>query len=243
VPPDNQTGCDPSVGDWCTGNFTCYGADPENVCIENCGTCPTDTVCTDMLDGYMGCMTAAGGVPPNPTDCSSVRCPGNATCWNITSGGVTQTICIANCSAGGSCDTNGETRCVGATVQTCTGGSWADTTDCSASGQNCFDGACVTPGVLGDFCEDTGCEAGLDCVGSEGAAHFFCTPQCDCDNGTGCDAGWECLFSDQDPTDPTCWCGKSCPDNDPATDCPNGGTGWICQETETGSGIYYCNIQ
>jgi hypothetical protein len=242
-PPGNQTGCDPYSGIWCTGNFTCFGADPENVCIENCGVCPDGMVCTELwTNGPWGCLLPDGSIPTGNPNCDMAACPGNMTCYSLSTGG---TVCLDNCSVDYACDTEGATRCLGTVVQTCTSGVWVDTTDCATSSQFCHDGACVAPSGLGDFCEEIPCEAGLDCLGTATSVHQFCSPECDCATGTGCDTatGWECMFSDQHPTDPTCWCGKTCPNNDPAQDCPNGGTGWSCEETETGSGVYFCMIQ
>jgi hypothetical protein len=224
IPDTNQTDCAESG---CDGNYACYCQDQDcdaSICIEMCGECPASLNCCELWPGGpMGCLTAdCTGFPADPPACSeSTPCQGNAACYCV-GGNCDDAICIDNCSVDHDPCQNGDTRCSGDTVQTCTGGAWADTTDCSTSDAVCKDGACVTPAGLGEFCEDLACETGLDCIGFQGDTHSFCTPQCDCEDWTGCDtdAGWECMFSDQAPVDPTCWCGKTCPNNDPATDCP-----------------------
>jgi hypothetical protein len=209
-------------------------------CIENCGTCPAGTECCQYTQsGIMACMLpGCTDDVANPPYCDqNTPCQGNAGCF--TDG--TNNWCADLCSLDYGPCTNGETKCDGDTVQTCTNGAWVDTTDCTATSQLCLDGACVTPVGLGEFCEDTGCEAGLDCMGYVGAPHYSCTPPCDCTQGTGCDTGWECLLGDADP--PTnCWCAKTCTT---VADCPNGGAdGWSCEvlANDGTDDIYGCII-
>ena len=194
IPPGNQTGCDPANSIWCDGNYTCFQVDPDTVCVENCGTCTAPLTCQVVFPGGpWGCLGPNSSVPAGAPNCDAGPCAGNATCYSV---GGTSTACVDNCSVGYGCTTEGATRCLGTTVQTCTNSAWVDTTDCSTSSQVCLNGACTAPAALGDFCENLACAAGLDCVGTTASVHSFCTPECDCDNQTGCDAGWECLLSD-----------------------------------------------
>jgi hypothetical protein len=248
IPAGNQTGCDPANSIYCIGNYTCFGAEPENVCVENCGDCPDGTVCSEILEGYMGCLTSAGDMPTDAPVCGTGNpCVGNANCWTFSyTDGTPRTGCIYNCNLGYSCTTEGETRCQGEVSQTCTGGTWVDTTDCSTNSQVCNrdTGLCIPFPEIGGFCENTGlqCAEGLDCIGTSESAHAFCTPQCDCTSYTGCDAGWECLFSSGgDP--PTCWCARLCTT---AADCPDGGAGgYSCEvlaQDGEGNDILGCMI-
>ncbi|MFC1655214.1 hypothetical protein ACFL2F_05345, partial [Myxococcota bacterium] len=182
VPPDNPTDC---ANTPCVGNYGCYCLDETcstSQCIENCGTCPAGLDCLELwAGGPLGCLNSDGSLPPNPPFCDqNTPCMGNSGCY--TDG--TNNFCIDNCSSD-YCDcTNGETKCSGDTVQTCNNLVWEDTTDCTASSQVCYNGACIAPAELGEFCEDTPCATGLACIGTADSAHSFCTPECDCTQGT-----------------------------------------------------------
>ncbi len=241
IPAGNQTGCAGGTG--CSGNFSCWCLDVDclqSVCVENCGTCPAGTECCELwAGGPFGCLEpGCTAVPAGAPYCDqNIPCQGNAGCYtdNVTN------FCIDHCSTI-PC-TDGTVRCAGDVVQTCQGGSWTNGTDCTASGQKCFNGQCMTPAGVGEFCENAPCQDGLDCIHTSTSQHSFCTPRCDCAAGTGCAAGWQCLFSD-DPQNPTtCWCAKLCTT---AADCPDGGAGgFACQQIATdGSGnpIYGCMI-
>ncbi|MFC1655213.1 hypothetical protein ACFL2F_05340, partial [Myxococcota bacterium] len=240
VPPENATDC---ANTPCTGNYACYCMDETcstSVCIENCGECPAGLDCCELwAGGPLGCLTAGcADLPANPPYCDqNTPCQGNSGCY--TDG--TNNFCIDNCSVDRGPCTNGETKCSGDTVQTCTAGAWVDGVDCSASSQVCSNGACVAPAGLGDYCESTPCAAGFDCIGTADSVHSFCTPECDCTQGTGCEAGWECLLGDGDPPT-TCWCAKLCTT---ATDCPDGGAGGfecIVLANDGTNDIYGCMI-
>ena len=222
VPPENATDC---ANVPCEGNMSCYCMDQtcsQSHCIENCGSCPDGQECCQYTQsGIMACMlTGCNDEVPNPPYCDqNTPCQGNAGCF--TDG--TNNWCATLCSLDYGPCTNGETKCDGEVVQTCTNGAWVSGTDCSTTSEICVDGACITPPGLGEFCENTGlkCAAGLECIGTADSTHAFCTPPCDCTQGTGCDTDWECLFGDGDP--PTnCWCAKLCTTD---ADCPDGGAG------------------
>ncbi len=76
----------------------------------------------------------------------------------------------------------GNQRCSGALVQTCTSGTWATTTDCRATAQTCqaagTTAACVTSG--GCACDvspgacDVGCACDVLCGGGGGGGFDFC---------------------------------------------------------------------
>jgi hypothetical protein len=250
VPPGNETDC---ADDGCDGNYLCYCQDETcsaSQCVENCGECTGTSTCqevTPSLAGYMGCLEAGGGIPADAQfGCGQTTpCNGNATCW-CTEATCTDAnnVCIANCSTDRTPCTDNDTRCAGDTVQTCSGGSWSDTTDCTTSSLICVDGACITPPGLGEFCEDTAakCAGDLDCIGTDESTHSFCTDVCDCTQGTGCQAGWECLLANTGQT--TCWCAKLCTT---AADCPDGGAGGytcevLAQDPNTSEDIYGCMI-
>lgn len=105
IPPDMIPSGNPacSANDPCDGNYSCYCLDTEcaeNICIENCGTCPSGLTCWELWDGGpRGCLTAEGAIPSNTPACNSsdYSCAGNATCYQESSTG--NLICIYNCSS------------------------------------------------------------------------------------------------------------------------------------------------
>ena len=98
LPGGLQTGC--AGGDGCDGNYSCSYTDEQqttSACVRNCGECPVNTECAEVVGGYLGCMTASGGIPAGAqTDCAGTGCTGNATCWTSTDG--SGSVCIQNCS-------------------------------------------------------------------------------------------------------------------------------------------------
>ncbi len=97
IPDGNQTGCAPQDGILCDGNYTCFMLpDHSSVCIENCGTCPYGTGCYELWeDGPRGCLLPDGTLPTGNPTCDTDPCPGNMSCYGLTTGG---TICVDNCS-------------------------------------------------------------------------------------------------------------------------------------------------
>ena len=97
VPPDNQTGC---AQDYCDGNFGCHCMNQncsDSVCIENCGTCPADLMCVELIvDSLWGCLTPDWQIPPDAPYCDGqIPCQGNAICY--TDG--ENNFCLNNCSS------------------------------------------------------------------------------------------------------------------------------------------------
>ncbi len=103
-PPDQIPAGNPACSQdaLCDGNYSCYCMDTEcteNICIQNCGTCPSGLTCWELWDGGpRGCLTAEGGIPTDTPACDSTdySCQGNATCYQETATG--NLICIYNCS-------------------------------------------------------------------------------------------------------------------------------------------------
>lgn len=104
IPPDTipagNASCSPDAP--CDGNYTCYCMDvdcTQQICIENCGACPTGQTCWDVFGGGQWlCLTSSGGVPPNAPACGTDNsCQGNASCFQETSTG--NLICIEHCSS------------------------------------------------------------------------------------------------------------------------------------------------
>lgn len=141
VPPGASTGCSTDAD--CTGNFGCRYTNPEkteSACVENCGVCPTDTTCMDVVgDGYLGCLV--GGIVPDnaPTGCagSSTGCAGNATCFYLNAT-KTESACIDNCSPcrEGTCPSGKVCDGIACADPPCTEGS-------CPQGEICYAGTCI----------------------------------------------------------------------------------------------------
>ncbi len=221
IPAGQTTGC--SQDSPCQGNETCMNTNSGTVCVANCGTCDTDLLCSEVVNGKMGCMDLTGHIPADaPHNCSDNGCTGNATCYCLDNN-CTDSICIGNCTVDGPC-TSGA-RCNGDIVVSCVGGTWTPGEDCSANGQVCFNGECASNSLCpdGQSCdvlagESTGCLEG---------GNIPANNQTGCGQNSPCDGNFSCWCMDQNCTSTTCIenCGV-CPDTLQCTDITAGdGTG------------------
>jgi hypothetical protein len=138
-PPTADRDC---LQDGCPGNARCTYTDEaqtETACLENCGGCLPGTTCTEIVDGYLGCLDNGAFPSGVQTGCyDGAPCEGNTTCWYYSNTDPIQSFCIQNCSS-------------------CRPGTCPTGQVCGASGV-CEDEPC-TPGS---------CETGEICVVSEG---------------------------------------------------------------------------
>ncbi len=121
---------------------------------------------------------------------------------------------------------------------------WAcepDAGDC-ADGGRCVGlegggGACLPPGELPAeaLCQIPlfNCAADLGCVRIDPARMGYCAQSCDCAGGAGCSAPAECMWTVSQGLEQTCYCGRACPSQDAAVDCPNAWE-WTCQDLSSG---------
>lgn len=143
--PTGQTSCD--------GGATCKDLNSD---LANCGTCGNACAAGQVcLAGV--CRCTPGTCPNGCCDTAGLcRTSTNGTCGL---GGAACDVCVAStgeacvngacacdqaaCAAIGGCCAGGTCRASGNATCGTTGGACID---CSASGQYCFEGACVTPG-------------------------------------------------------------------------------------------------
>ena len=140
-------------------------------------TCPTDGAAECLGDTLRACAPGANGcLAWQITDCAA-------------SNGVCQTTgTTAACSCIDRCETIGDTRCEGPTIETCVQSGacldWAQTTDCNTTNQICAEApsgpVCVLD-VGADTCADAyPLSSGLNIVGWSAAAADYLTTQPSC---------------------------------------------------------------
>ncbi len=98
-----------------------------------------DTSCTlaeAVCDGntFKVCIAKDGATAATDTEWYSVDCSAS---------GKTCDVALGGCTGGTTTCTEGAKQCSGTKIQTCTGGTWVDGTDCSATSQTCEAGACT----------------------------------------------------------------------------------------------------
>ncbi|MFH2006900.1 MAG: hypothetical protein ABI333_09980 [bacterium] len=100
IPPGAPTDC---LSSGCDGNTRCTYTDETETttaCTENCGECPGNSVCSNIVDGYRGCLVNGEFPTTVQTGCyDGAPCEGNTTCWYYSNTDPIQSFCVPNCSA------------------------------------------------------------------------------------------------------------------------------------------------
>jgi hypothetical protein len=135
--------------------------------------------------------------------------------------------------------------CPNPTQNTCPGSTCTDGGTCHpvTNTSTTHKGACIPPATkqLNEFCTTLLlCDEGLTCLMFQASTpgKGVCGTNCDCQAGSGCTEPMECGF--RSGNGEVCACSNACP-NQQASECPNGGTGWVCAPFGTDPNIdYYC---
>jgi hypothetical protein len=180
-------------------------------CGGSCGTCQAGQECT-LAGQCVGCTPNCAGLQCGPDPVCGVSC-GTCQLPDVCNASG-QCVCVPDCT-GRQC---GPDPACGQSCGTCPVGM-----ECSALGQ-----CQAPPGEHGDLCVDsTDCGAGLGCIMLITGELGYCGAGCSCSDGSGCPAGLDpapvCLWN----LGSTCGCGYLCP-NGQASECPDGGQGWLC---------------